>query len=441
MAGIDASANLGGMLSQIGGTLGSMGQAGQGLMRPIMTSFRPQLDPNSVESLQRQAAFQGRIGDTEQARMYTGQALALEERNRVEAERKRKLEEGQAQAKAITAYTEALSSKDPIAIKAAEAEAMRIGELQGINMLPRLAQAEQRLRASQEAEFSTAERARIAKERAENQAVDKATEALAAAFNRASTIEEMDALLESAGPLVAQQAQQLRDRGVARLDKDQQRRLAEAERGAELGKIDDTLIPTGDGLPPALAEGLKKGVAAFNAEIDAFNKEVAGKKLVPNARRQELIRQRDALERRIYGLGDQVALTDYRTQRDLKQSVDSQVRSILAKPMSPTKVKEARKDTGVLFGFGKDDYLEVENRLKREAIRDVYIQAGLPVPEQYKEPEEEDKPGGQAGRRAARSGTPASTAGAPPLTQIAIDEGVTEAEWSFMTPQERAEYE
>ena len=77
MAGIDASANLGGMLSQIGGTIGSMGGAGQGLMRPITTAFRPQLDPNSVESLQRQAAFQGRIGDTEQARLFTGQALAL----------------------------------------------------------------------------------------------------------------------------------------------------------------------------------------------------------------------------------------------------------------------------------------------------------------------------------------------------------------------------
>lgn len=414
MAGQDVSANLGGMLSQIGGAIGGMGQAGAGLMRPIMTSFRPQLDPNSVESLQRQAAFQGRIGDTEQQRLFTNQALALEERNRAEAERKRKLEEGQAQAKAITAYTEALSSKDPIAIKAAEAEAMRIGELQGINMLPRLAQAEQRLRASQEAEFSTAERARIATERAQNQAVDKATEALAAAFNRANTVEEMDVLLEQAGPLVAEQAQQLRDRGVARLDKDQQRRLAEAERGAELGKIDTTLIPTGDGLPPALAEGLKKGVEAFNAEIDAFNAEVAGKKMVPNAKRRELERKRDALERRIYGLGDQVALTDYRTERDLQQSVDSQVRRILAKPMSPTKVKEARKDTDVLFGFGKDDYLEVENRLKREAIRDVYIQAGLPVPEQYEEPEEEDKkPGGQAARRAARSGVPASTA-APP---------------------------
>lgn len=410
MVGRDASANLGGMLSQIGGTLGSMGQAGQGLMRPIMTSFRPDLDPNSVESLQRQAAFQSRIGDTEQARLFTGQALALEERNREEAEKKRKLEESQAQAKAITAYTEALANKDPVAIKAAEAEAMRIGELQGINMLPRLAQAEQRLRSQQDAVFTEGERARIATERAQNQAVDKATEALAAAFNRANSVEEMDALLERAGPLVAEQAQQLRDRGVARLDKDQQRRLAEAERSAELGTIDTTLIPAGDGFPPALSEGLTKGVKAFNEEIEAFNKEVAGKKIVPNSRRQELIRRRDALERRIYGLGDQVILTDIRTDRDLKQSVDSKVRTILAANIPSKKVEENRQDP--LGFFNTESYADAENRLKRAAIRDVYIQAGLPVPDQYKEEEteEEEKPGGQMGRKANRSGLRKSTA-------------------------------
>ena len=409
MAGRDASANLGGMLSQIGGAIGGMGGAGEGLMQPIMTSFRPQLDPTSVESLQRQAAFQGRIGDTEQARLFTGQALALEERNRVEEERTRKLEEGQARTKALNDYTQAIANKDPVAIKAAEAEAMRVGQLQGFNMMPLLAQAEQRLRSQQDAVFTDGERKRIATERAQNQAVDKATEALAAAFNQANTVEEMDVLLEQAGPLVAEQAQQLRDRGVARLDKDQQRRLAEAERNAPLGKIDDTLIPTGDGLPPALAEGLKKGVAAFNAEIDAFNKEVAGKKMVPNAKRRELERKRDALERRIYGLGDQVALTDYRTERDLKQSVDSKVRTILASNIPSKRVEENQQDPAGFFN--KESYADAEDRLKREAIRDIYIQAGLPVPEQYKEPEEDDnKPGGQAGRRAARSGTPASTA-------------------------------
>ena len=91
MAGRDASANLGGMLSQIGGAIGGMSGAGEGLMRPIMTSFRPQLDPTSVESLQRQAAFQGRIGDTEQQRLFTNQALVLEEKQKEEAEKREKI--------------------------------------------------------------------------------------------------------------------------------------------------------------------------------------------------------------------------------------------------------------------------------------------------------------------------------------------------------------
>ena len=53
MAGADQSANLGGMLSQMGATLGSMGQAGNGLTRSIEGSFMPGVDPNDPESLRR----------------------------------------------------------------------------------------------------------------------------------------------------------------------------------------------------------------------------------------------------------------------------------------------------------------------------------------------------------------------------------------------------
>jgi len=437
VAGRDASANLGGMLSQIGGAIGGMSGGGAGLMRPITTAFRPQLDPNSVESLQRQAAFQGRIGDTEQARLFTGQALALEERNREEAEKAQKLAEAQARTKALSDYTQALAAKDPVAMKAAEAEAMRVGQLQGFNMMPLLAQAEQRLRATQDAEFSTVERARVAKQRAENQAVDKATEALSAAFNRANSVEEMDALLESAGPLVAEQAQQLRDRGVARLDKDQQRELQEAERTSNLEIIDISLLPNDDS---ALAKGLSNAVTVFNEEIEAFNKELSGKKILPNSRRQALKDSRKELERRLALATDRAAFRKDSEERDKIQDVETAALRILARDLPKDKVEDAR--TGFNFIIDtRDSYKEAEDFLKRGMIRDLYKQNGLPVPEQYKEPEEDDKPGGQAGRRAARSGVPASTAGAPPLTQIAIDEGVTEAEWRFMTPQERAEYE
>ena len=87
MAGRDASANLGGMLSQIGSTIGSMGQAGQGLMRPITMSFRPTVDMTDPESLRRQAAFFGRVGDTEQQRMFSTQAETVAAKEQAETQR------------------------------------------------------------------------------------------------------------------------------------------------------------------------------------------------------------------------------------------------------------------------------------------------------------------------------------------------------------------
>ena len=89
MAGQDVSANLGGMLSQIGGAFAGAGQMGQGLMRPITMAFRPQVDMTDPESLRKQAAFYGRVGDTEQSRLFGAQATTLEERNIAETERQR----------------------------------------------------------------------------------------------------------------------------------------------------------------------------------------------------------------------------------------------------------------------------------------------------------------------------------------------------------------
>ena len=84
MAGIDASANLGGMLSQIGGTLGGMGQAGQGLMRPITMAFRPQVNMTDPESLNRQSQFFGSIGDTQQQELFANQAIIADKTQKEE---------------------------------------------------------------------------------------------------------------------------------------------------------------------------------------------------------------------------------------------------------------------------------------------------------------------------------------------------------------------
>lgn len=84
MAGQDVSANLGGMLSQIGGAIGGMGQAGQGLMRPITMSFRPQVDMTDPESLNRQSQFFGSIGDTQQQELFANQAIIADKAQKEE---------------------------------------------------------------------------------------------------------------------------------------------------------------------------------------------------------------------------------------------------------------------------------------------------------------------------------------------------------------------
>jgi len=328
MAGIDASANLGGMLSQIGGTLGSMGQAGQGLMQPIMTSFRPQLDPNNVESLQRQAAFQGRIGDTEQARLFTNQALVLEEKQKEEAEKQRKLREGQAQAKAINAYTNALASDDEAAIEAAQAEAMSVGYAQGIDMTPVLSQAENRFYNKKNQSYQEGERARLNKKRAEDAAVEKATQAMAAAFNKARTEEQLNGLLQSAGPLVAEQASILYRNNVARLEADRARAEREAEANAPIELLDPNLIPSGDAIPDQTSASLKNRMEIYNAAAKKANDTVAGKGFLPQTTRNNLRAMRSEITSRLNSAIDSVALYDWKLGKAQEEAEQTTIKDI-----------------------------------------------------------------------------------------------------------------
>jgi hypothetical protein len=102
MAGRDASASLGGMLSQIGGTIGSMGQAGQGLMAPISTTFRPNVDVSDPMSLQRQAQFYGKIGNVAQQKAFADQAIVVDKQQKAQ-----RAQQGQA---AIVKIQEAMTA-------------------------------------------------------------------------------------------------------------------------------------------------------------------------------------------------------------------------------------------------------------------------------------------------------------------------------------------
>jgi len=267
-------------------------------MRPIMTSFRPQLDPNSVESLQRQAAFQGRIGDTEQARMYTGQALALEERNRAEAEKQRKLKEGQERVKALNAFRAAVASGNPKEIAVARAELEAVGQAQGTSLLPQASAIE-----SNERQRKTAAATEAAA--AEALRLNNLESGLRAAFNAVDSIEQADVILKNAPAEVSQQAANAHKEVVGRITAQQDR--AEKERDLsevlppsfETAMVEDKLvIPSIANLDEEVRNQLNSMAGRLVADIDAANAEARdGKAIIPRAKREALRRRRDDLEK------------------------------------------------------------------------------------------------------------------------------------------------
>lgn len=84
MAGSDQSANLGGMLSQIGQTLGTPMNT-TALTDNMRNTFRPGVDPNDPASLQNYARWAGSVGKADEARQYNSQAAELRTQQRQQA--------------------------------------------------------------------------------------------------------------------------------------------------------------------------------------------------------------------------------------------------------------------------------------------------------------------------------------------------------------------
>lgn len=380
MAGQDVSANLGGMLSQIGGTLGGMGGAGAGLMRPIMTSFRPQLDPNSVESLQRQAAFQGRIGDTEQARMYTGQALALEERNRAEAEKQRKLAEGQERVKALNAFRNAVASGDANAIATTRANLEAVGQTQGISLLPQAAAIETNERQTKAA-AATAEAIRL----------DNLEAGMRAAFNAVDSIEQADTILKNAPAEVSEQAAAAHKQVVDRITSQQKR--AEEERNLSVvlppsfemveqeGKL---VIPSIADLDEPVRNQLNSMAQRLDADIKAANEAAAnGKAIIPQSTREALRRRRNNLETEVSKAILEQAGNDAKAKR--KEEADlitaaSQASIRNYSDEDAIQAQNALKEQGYNVSL-----YEAEKYLQQEAVNRLFKQRGDgKVPDRFK---------------------------------------------------------
>ena len=368
MAGRDASANLGGMLSQIGGAIGGMGGAGEGLMRPIMTSFRPQLDPTSVESLQRQAAFQGRIGDTEQARLFTGQALALEERNREEAEKQRKLREGQERVKALNAFRNAVASGNPQEVSVARANLEAVGQAQGVSVLPQAAAIE-----SNERQRKTAAATEAAA--AEAIRIDNLEAGMNAAFNAVDSIEQADVILKNAPADVAEQAAKAHKEVVGRITAQQER--AEKERDLsevlplsfETAMVEDKLvIPSIANLDEAVRNQLNSMAERLVADIDAANAEARdGKAIIPRAKREALKRRRDALEKDVSKAVLDQATNESKAKREQEVAFLNDARDIATTQDFDNKEILAVKENLEKQGYTLS-YEDAKNYLRQQAL-------------------------------------------------------------------------
>ena len=188
MAGADQSANLGGMLSQIGGTFAGMGkEQGQMFSDMIANANRPQANPNDPDSYRRLAEWARSNGKADEARMYDNQyAQAQTEQRRV-----RKEAIDQATAGMVNDYAKAVRSGENV--QKAYDTLMEYGKNAGVDVTSNINNIESAERARENAEIQRQEQERRKQER-------EAVEQAQTAFNEATKAEDFEAAVDAAPP-------------------------------------------------------------------------------------------------------------------------------------------------------------------------------------------------------------------------------------------------
>lgn len=240
MAGSDQSVNLGGMLTNIAKTTGSMGDA----YKPVMqAAMKPQGDMNDPAHLQRLAQWASSNGDAQSAAMYMQQARQVSAEKK-EAAQKAEAERRNAAANAATAqYKMALESNDPNMVAKAEEALMANANANGYNALERMNAASSAVKRQKDADFADSERVRMQKERAE---VEKFSKSL----NAVTDPEEIQAVVESAAPEMADQAQRMASARLSYLNQIEARRAKQEQDNAAVST--DFIVP--EGLPETISK-------------------------------------------------------------------------------------------------------------------------------------------------------------------------------------------
>tara|TARA_R100000951_G_scaffold32940_2_gene28003 strand:+ start:1236 stop:2744 length:1509 start_codon:yes stop_codon:yes gene_type:complete len=368
MAGQSQAANLGGMLSQIGNTLGTSVDS-ENYVRGTQNMFRPDVEADDIEGQRQLMNWQTKLGRTDEARNTLLGINTLEEKQKEEKAKR----EGQARAAGVAEYQKALKGVDVEAIASAEDALYKLGEVQGIDVTNLLAGVEQRAYAASDQEYQEKERLRLADERALEAKEKKDNDALAVAFGQANTIEEADAFLKGAPASSAILAQQLYNSAETRITNGITRDREEAQMKAPMQNVSITFPK---GLSTDLQGKFKQEREKLDKDIDALNQKIErGEILYGSEGRQTLLARRRSLEDRVAAEGDRLIVARDEERRKAEKETAKQIRDLeklKRAPLSNTGVDSLAKAIAGVDKKGKPNPVTTEHIVAARAqLREI----------------------------------------------------------------------
>jgi hypothetical protein len=287
MAGQDQSRQLGGMLSQIGETVGQGAQA----FAPVMNAaMKPRGDMNDPAHLQALAQWASSTGDQQGAAMYMQQAQQLR------SEQKRASDATMLNG-ATAQYKAARESGDAKAIAEAEQGVIDASNATGSDAHARLDAVQSSLSRAEEAAYVQGERQAAAEEK-------KALEDFTKQLNSVTDAADIQAIVEGADEKVAPVAQRAATARLAYLEAQTVRQERDA-----LNEKDVTIdLTINKDLPPAIVAAHEAELKGLEARAEAGF--VNGTWNTPTMR-QEIVDAREALAKKIYGATYSKEMQDY----------------------------------------------------------------------------------------------------------------------------------
>lgn len=374
MAGSDQSVNLGGMLSDIGKTVGSMGDA----YKPVIQgATKPRGDMNDPMHLQNLAQWASSNGDSAMASQYMQEARRISAERKADNQRVVKEAKDRAVNTAVSAYNTALMTGDPDKIQEAYDEAVRVGNDTGRTTVNAITQLEGAQRQRDEAAYVDGQRQKAAAE--EGFVADFGSKITAD-----MTAEEIQQKVDAVAPQFKEQAQTLASRQIAfnnQVAKDK-------ERNADLS------TPVTTDFASSSIEAIEDPnvKASFKERLNTLEKPEGwdGETWATQSQRRRHQTLVDALATEAFKAGTGEMLNKSRVERQRQETIANGAAVVARQAVSNADIeawKSANPDKDVRDSSGVWDldrnnisYAEVKSIIRQERMDGYYAGLGMENP-------------------------------------------------------------